>query len=399
MSDGFITVMDFKNERTPLQQREYKNPILSTNFVAQTTGVLTSKREYVRERSEGLTRTHKIALCSAASILLFSMVAFSSRAPTAADDASGRWGAPLADDAAPPTPPSDYYAKIVMVMPYIGMEEPIEVWTDAAKGVQRVSYWEGLDVFYLNATGKSCEIIPISFDGVSGREQPVSLPAWKSFHWFPDLALFHKLTDEVVTIRGHDCDVWYRQELDYDVDGNFVGDYYYYADAATGEAVRFTMLGHNAVTGSHFDNYTWEYLEIVAGAQPAAAFEQPASCPDAPHLQGDDVDDGAPPVPTLYGFDEAPHAHLHDAMMMLPGARARALRAREYGAWADAAGRNASARGADRAGNYRHSRRYVNAMNRRTDLTFTLGLNEMADWTDEERARGRLGLLQARASI
>ena len=65
------------------------------------------------------------------------------------------------------------------------------------------------------------------------------------------------------TVRGVECAVWHRREDDYAVDGNFVGEYWYYASIATGAPARFSMLGHNVITNSHFDNYTWEYLELV----------------------------------------------------------------------------------------------------------------------------------------
>ena len=37
---------------------------------------------------------------------------------------------------------------------YVGLEQPIEIHTDGARARQRVAYWDGLDVFYLDARGQ-----------------------------------------------------------------------------------------------------------------------------------------------------------------------------------------------------------------------------------------------------
>ena len=264
-----------------------------------------------------------------------------------------------------------------MVMPYAGLEQPIDVHTDARARRQVVSYWGGLDVFYLDEAGPSCEVVPRAADGETAATAAVARPPWKLFHFFPDLDLFERVPGATATVRGVECAVWHRREDDYAVDGNFVGEYWYYAALATGAPARFSMLGHNVITNSHFDNYTWEYLELVDRAPDPAVFLTPAGCESAPVLADDDSTFAPerPPAPPLAGDDKttlrgagglddgddgalrAPAAetrdeHFHDAAAMLPGRAARALREAEYGAWAAAA-----ARGAERLRGRRRARR------------------------------------------
>ena len=298
-----------------------------------------------------------------------------------------------------PTVPKSFHARLVMELPYIGLREPVEVWSDADLDLQRVRYWDGLNEFHLNPKGPGCETVPVSFDGETGEETFVGLPPWPLQEWFPDTRLFTAAT-RLEAVRGVECAVWALVEPDAYVDGGkFVGSYELYTDRATGHPVRFTFLGHNTFgVGSHFDNYTWDYLEVDAGPQDAAIFDLPDACAGAPLLQTDDVpaDDDAPPAPgprlDYNGLGSAPASYL-------PGDTTAALRKAAFHAWADDHGRGAHERTADRYAEFHKVKRYVDAQNRRLKSSnATLRLNDMADWTAAERRAGRHGLRHSAVS-
>ena len=89
-----------------------------------------------------------------------------------------------------PTVPKSFHARLVMELPYIGLREPVEVWSDADLDLQRVRYWDGLNEFHLNPKGPGCETVPVSYDGETGEETFVGLPPWPLQEWFPDTRLF-----------------------------------------------------------------------------------------------------------------------------------------------------------------------------------------------------------------
>ena len=45
----------------------------------------------------------------------------------------------------PPPPPTSYHCVLTMLLPYIDLAEPMEVWTDADRGSQRIDYWGGVN--------------------------------------------------------------------------------------------------------------------------------------------------------------------------------------------------------------------------------------------------------------
>ena len=327
-------------------------------------------------------------------LLLMSGVALSVVGPASASAGETDLVAGGALGAAPRVPES-FHAKLAMELPYAGLVEPVEVWSDAVAGLQKVRYWDGLNVFHLNAGGPGCEMVPVSYDGVTGVESYIGLPPWPLQEWFPDTRLFTVAT-RVEAVRGVECAVWALEEPNAYVDhGHFVGTYELFTDRATGTPVRFSFLGHNTFgVGSHYDNYTWEYYEVTEGAPDASVFALPGECEGAKMLESDDApaeDDAAAAAPgpraSYTGFGDH-----HHAALMLPGDTTAGLRRNAFHAWADAHGRDDAARTPDRLAEFHRVKRAVDSQNRRLrSQNVTLRLNEMADWTDEERRRGRLG--------
>ena len=66
--------------------------------------------------------------------------------------------------------PTKFHTVVQLEMPYIGIVEPLEVWTDLEAGLQHINYWGPLNQFYLNRTGAGCQIVPVSFDGATSEE-------------------------------------------------------------------------------------------------------------------------------------------------------------------------------------------------------------------------------------
>lgn len=344
------------------------------SFRTDTRAILAARAAPANGRSIALT------------VVAFSVVAFLAFAlfpPPATADLM------LAPRPVAPAFPTSYRAKLIMALPYADLREPVEVWTDADANVMRVDYWNGLNTFYLNATGPGCQTIPVSDDGVSSRAAAVGLPAWPLEEWFPDLRLFTRAT-RTATARGVRCNVWALEEPNPYVDkGRFVGSYELFTAVDDGTPVRFSFLGHNTFgTGSHFDNYTWEYLEVVPGKPDPSVFALPSVCDGAPRL----VTDDAPPGPTLDSFTGLENHHA------LPGDAAAGLREASFARWADTHGRGAAERTRRRRSLFSASARYVSAMNRKhAHRNVTYALNAMADWSAEERRLGRHGLRRSPA--
>ena len=66
--------------------------------------------------------------------------------------------------------PTRFHTVIELSMPYIGIVEPLEVWSDLDAGLQHINYWGPLNQFYLNRTGTGCQVVPVSFNGATSEE-------------------------------------------------------------------------------------------------------------------------------------------------------------------------------------------------------------------------------------
>jgi len=160
--------------------------------------------------------------------------------------------------------PKKYHTVIELSMPYLGLKEPFEIWSDMDNGLQHIDYWGTLNRFYLNRSGPGCQIMPISVDGKSSVEIIAQIPLWEPAVVFPDLNMKHApfiKSSHEEKIRGIDCDVWELNETDYDPEAEeYIGEYKYYLSKENQIPIRMSFLGHNVITNSHFDNYTFDYL-------------------------------------------------------------------------------------------------------------------------------------------
>jgi hypothetical protein len=121
--------------------------------------------------------------------------------------------------------PTRYHTIVELNMPYIGLVEPFEIWTDMDLGLQRMSYWGDLNRFYLNETGPGCQIMPISIDGKSSAQISARIPLWQPAVVFPNLfdPQFTK-SKKLEKVRGVNCEVWELEEDNYDAQNHgYVG--------------------------------------------------------------------------------------------------------------------------------------------------------------------------------
>jgi len=278
--------------------------------------------------------------------------------------------------------PTQYSAKILLEMPYIGLTEPIDVAYDESAGLQILSYWNGMDKYIYNTDGTSYQIIPTAMDGVNGVETCWKFGKSDLTPMFPDFSTF-TADAETANINGHTCNSFTLVQKEYNNTSGNIGTYTFYQDAETGYPVRYGFVGHNAITGGHLDQYHFDYLEFVPGEPDSSVFEptEGLTCVDIPDF--DDDDGGGPTLNNR-------HTPLDDLKMMHPEGHAhRSDAAEDYFKEHEKEYENELER-SERYHLFHHARRYINSMNRK-GLTYTLGLNHFADWTNEEKmsARGR----------
>jgi len=221
---------------------------------------------------------------------------------------------------------SSYFVEIRLEIPDAGLSEPLRVWSDEALGLQRVEYWHGANQFYLNKSGPGCQSLPVSLDGVHGEIALRRIPAWELARFVPDVRGFDS-TGLVKTIRGVQCDEYRLEQKTFDSVTGMIGEYTYWVDQLTGHPVRFSFLGKNSLTNSHFDNYTFDYLSVNLDPLDPAVFRAPEECGKKPFLVfGDDEkdDDGSLPVLDLPRTQAL--QGLAEVTMMMPGEEAAALR-------------------------------------------------------------------------
>ena len=102
--------------------------------------------------------------------------------------------------------PSQFSAKIMLEMPYIGLAEPLFVAFDSVTGLQTMSYWDGMDTYIYDSRddGTSYQIIPTAMDGISGVETCWKFGQSSPVPLFPDFSTF--TADEGTSIvNGHEC--------------------------------------------------------------------------------------------------------------------------------------------------------------------------------------------------
>ncbi|GMH66737.1 hypothetical protein TrVE_jg9641 [Triparma verrucosa] len=308
----------------------------------------------------------------------------------------------IAEDPSPLVIPSSYTATLQLNMPYISLTEPMKVAVSASSKQQVITYWNGMDTYItdFSGTGTSYQVIPTTEDGVNSYETCWYVPSSESdasdlppVSLFPDFSTFSFLETRV--INGVNCNGWQLVQPEYNETSGNIGTYVFYASVEDNTPVRYQFVGHNAVTGGHFDQYHFDYLDWSSGEPDASVFDVTTvnginSVDDCVPQPAFDDDDGGGPTSK---FDQT-----HGPTFEVPASDFSLLHPSGSSARSDHALSYFKSHGksydetdqVERSALYHHARRYVNAVNRQK-RTFSLALNHMADWTTDEKKslRGR----------
>ncbi|OQS02482.1 cathepsin, cysteine protease family C01A [Thraustotheca clavata] len=159
-----------------------------------------------------------------------------------------------------PTFPTQYEASLTFRMPYMKLVEPVFVHVDEIQGLQKLSYYGGVDEYILNASGSSYQMLPVIDSIKCFKSGPTSLQKI-----FPNVTAFEPMYGKSI-VNSRSCFSWkFTVEKSPDSQAR-LGVYTLYVDAETNEPVRFHYIGHNVMLGgSHMDEYIIDYEYIRAG--------------------------------------------------------------------------------------------------------------------------------------
>lgn len=304
--------------------------------------------------------------------------------------------------------PVQYHAKATMSMPYYDLVEPITAYFCGIDNVGRLDYWDGVERYLYNSTGQGYQIVPTAMDGINSEETCfLTSMNEDAVTIFPDITYFPTTPDEGdCEIRGIACESFTIIQPQYNDTTGFDGNYTLYVDATTGIPLQFHFTGFNVILGSHYDEYIFDYLEVTPtldGVAPACfAVPEQMTCSQ---LETDDDDSGGPTKGDgeKQSFKDSiaakrphvlPNRREHDLDAILPRLGITkdviATKKARFSAWALKHGKSYASleERAKRATLFHATEMYVNAMNRR-HLSYWLGVNHMADWTVEEKAKLR----------
>lgn len=296
-------------------------------------------------------------------------------------------------------------------IPYMSFVEEVYVHADKANGLQRLSYYSGADVFLVNTTGKSFELVPVAeYESclVTSTVDHLELT-------IPDLDMFRERgyhNKVTITDANGVESVGYEFVMDLQTphvgdDGhwtystpvaNFVGKYVLLVDASSGgRPVHLKFLGHNPfLVQSHTDEYTIIYKSFYPRPEgiDRSFFMPPQGMPCTPFNN--------PTGPFETGGTLHHKRPLRDLAMAMPGMRGDMHRQsvlrdmyehfdKKCTGFTDCGHRQQVA--------LRHFR-WVQAQNRR-GRNFKVGLNHMFDWTEGERKAvlGRVTSLDAKLDL
>lgn len=157
--------------------------------------------------------------------------------------------------------PKEYEASITLHMPYNELVEPIYVHVNEKKGLQRLSYYGGMDVYVYNISGTSYQINPVVHE-----QQCFKTHTNRLQHVFPNLTLYEPESGYAL-INGISCQSWhYATEGEGPTPEGLMGIYTLYVDASDNRPVRFHYVGHNVMLGgSHLDEYYIDYHFVKSG--------------------------------------------------------------------------------------------------------------------------------------
>ncbi|XP_071448321.1 digestive cysteine proteinase 1 [Hetaerina americana] len=281
---------------------------------------------------------------------------------------------------------SKYTVKGVLYIPYAEIREPFYGWYDAEAGSSRIDYYGDMVKTYqlskMGDFGTMRKIVPITTETkvnerscleVNGtKESPVSPQSI-----LPDLTGFNCIGSEF--INGLDCEKWRLVEKK----GEKVNKYtlwirYKKSPRAPSVMepvpVRYEMKGFNSLLGSHYDHYYLEYEWYSSESPNPDVFEvtgdltcQPFPGPGDQHI---------------YTFNPMKEfVHNYDSHVESSFDKFVRTHNKEY---------NDHTEENHRLNVYRQNMRFITSKNR-AGLGFQLGVNHLADRTDDElkALRGR----------
>ncbi|KDO18268.1 hypothetical protein SPRG_21558 [Saprolegnia parasitica CBS 223.65] len=263
--------------------------------------------------------------------------------------------------------PTQYEASLTFRMPYVGLVEPVFVHVDEPAGLQKLSYYGGVDEYIFNTTGSSYQLLPV-IDAIQCFQtdaSPLQLV-------FPNMTAFEPMYGKSV-VNSRNCYSWkYSVDSKPDAQGR-LGVYTLYVDVDTNEPVRFHYIGHNVMLGgSHMDEYILDYEYIRAGPVAPQIFSYRVASMNCTPLGPDVVN--APLRPTN-DF----HLRMPDGETQRADAFDAFMAAHEK-AYVDDSER------ARRESIFHANVQYINAMNRQGN-SYTLAVNHLADKTPDEMRR------------
>jgi len=301
-----------------------------------------------------------------------------------------------------------YEARVLFKMPYMDFVEDIYIHSDAPNGRMKLSYYSGANVFLVNTSGTSYELVPVDEELSCLKTQVHKLQTI-----IPEFSVFSRYgSHRAIELQNDDGTVSSGFEFTLDTSPNaaaklptkstdaaatdaedfnyvrhhgaYAGVYTFIVNATGGGApVNLTFRGHNLFfVSAHIDEYNLVYKHFERRHSiDESIFLPPLGMPCR------EFSDPTGPI----AFKQP----LHDFAMAMPGgqgdlhrsAAASALQEsrRKYGAHVHKQDNSAGSIGDELRTQIamRHFR-WIRAANRR-GLSYTLGVNHMVDWTPDER--------------
>ncbi|KXZ45509.1 hypothetical protein GPECTOR_54g251 [Gonium pectorale] len=298
----------------------------------------------------------------------------------------------------PPVFPDVFHLKYTFSMPHFyltqpkGLSYPVSVWYDGPNNRRRVEAYDGEDV-QVSADGYDYTVIPridkLDCDVWGGPGRGVSSP-------LPYLDLWDY--GGSISLDGRPADIWQRQIKE----GDKVSQYTFYV-SPEGAPLRLNMIGVNYLTNAHFDEYIYEFTHYQPSLPNNASnlFAVPSVCErnlarlkqqqeaEAEVEKSKDKGEGKVEAAEATSDAEGGAARQHPVAWQL-GAVLPDIRAydhhRAYSLWSRAHGRvHATADEYDaRLERFRRVAERIQAHNARPDRSYSLRLNQWADWHEHE---------------
>lgn len=185
---------------------------------------------------------------------------------------------------AAPAVPAEYSAVILMKMPYIGLEMPMQVLLSGS--AQKVEYYNGLVVAVSNEQGvykyvyqnghRACMYSPAGAGPTSAvQANGLNGSAFQPLAFLPDLAQYNFSGQELV--GGILCNKYTMHES-HGTTGIMDDHLAFYWDPVLSKPVRWHMHSRHKTFGSHTDEYIMDFLHFEAGAPAADALVPPTEC-------------------------------------------------------------------------------------------------------------------------